>query len=51
MTSIVYLIICIALAFGLLLDDGTATFMSLAVYNKENDKVSKKVELKEVYDG
>ena len=42
-TSIVYPIICIALAFGLMLGDGTASFMSIAMGRKENDKVSKAV--------
>ncbi len=42
-TSIVYPIICIALAFGLMLGDGTASFLSIAMGRKENEKVSKAV--------
>ncbi|MGN1373128.1 MAG: MATE family efflux transporter [Candidatus Coproplasma sp.] len=42
-TSIVYPLICIALAFGLLLGDGTAAYMSLCMGRKENEKISKTV--------
>ena len=42
-TSIVFPFTCLGLAFGLLLGDGTAAFMSLSMGKKENDKLSKSV--------
>lgn len=42
-TSIVFPLICIALAFGLLPGDGTAAYMSLCMGRKETDKISKAV--------
>ncbi len=42
-TTIVYPIICIALAFGLMLGDGTASFMSITMGKKENGKINKAV--------
>ncbi len=42
-TSIAFPFTCLGLAFGLLLGDGTAAFMSLSMGKKENDKLSKSV--------
>lgn len=42
-TSIVYPLICIALAFGLLLGDGSAAYMSLCMGKGEKDKIGKAV--------
>jgi len=42
-TSIVYPIICIALAFGLMLGDGTAAYISLCMGRKQQDKVARAV--------
>lgn len=38
-TSIVFPLTCIALAFGLMLGDGAASYMSLKAGRKENDKI------------
>jgi putative MATE family efflux protein len=38
-TSIVFPLTCIALAFGLMLGDGAASYMSLKAGKKENDKI------------
>ncbi len=42
-TSIAYPLICIALAFGLLLGDGSAAFMSLCIGKGEKNKIGKAV--------
>ncbi len=44
-TSIVHPIICIALAFGLMLGAETASFISIATGKKESNKVGKAVEI------
>lgn len=42
-TTIVFPLTCIALAFGLMLGDGTAAYMSICQGKRENDKLAKAV--------